>query len=37
MATKKPTPKDYDRFSGRVGIVVTKPAKPKSKTTKKGK
>ena len=34
---KKVTPKDYERFGGRVGIVVTndkKTAKPK-KTTKK--
>ena len=34
MANKKPTPKDYDRFGGRVGIVVTTTAKPKKKSNK---
>ena len=35
MADKKATPKDYDRWSGKVGIKVT--SKPKKKVVKKGK
>ena len=34
MADKKATPKDYDRWSGKVGIKIT--SKPKKKV-KKGK
>ena len=34
MADKKATPKDYDRWSGRVGVKVT--SKPKNKV-KQGK
>ena len=34
MGCKKTTPKDYDRWSGKVGIKVT--SKPKKKV-KKGK
>lgn len=35
MATKKTTPKDYDRWDGKTGIKVI--SKPKKKTVKKGK
>ena len=35
MADKKNTPKDYDRFTGKVGIKVIK--KPSKKTVKRGK
>ena len=36
MADKKNTPKDYERFGGKVGIKITK--KPdKKKTVKRGK
>lgn len=33
MATKKTTPKDYDRWDGKTGIKVI--SKPKKKTVKK--
>ena len=37
MADKKTTPKDYDRWSGKVGLKVTgKPTKKKVKKVKKG-
>ncbi len=34
---KKATPKDYDRWSGKVGIVVTKKPNSGKKTVKRGK
>ena len=35
MGCKKSTPKDYDRWGGKVGIKVT--SKPSKKKVKKGK
>ena len=35
--TKKTTPKDYDRWDGKVGIKVTKKPNNNKKTVKRGK